>query len=91
MKQDENYLPNINLRMQLSKANVTREYMDNLGNGVKLYDTLEDMVKANYPELLENKECNHLYHYYWKKGKCKGSKCSLCGHFNKELKPIISQ
>jgi hypothetical protein len=51
MKQDENYFPSIALRMTLSKEGVTREYLDRLSSPSELYDTVDDMIKANYPNL----------------------------------------
>jgi hypothetical protein len=33
--------------------------------------------------------CNHVYNYYWHNGKCKGSKCILCNHIDKKIKPKI--
>ena len=52
MKQDEMRIPNLRMRMALSSANVTREYMDALNCKTGLYNTLEDMVQANFPELI---------------------------------------
>jgi len=51
MKQDENRLPSIALRIALSQNNVTVGYLDNLSSPAPLYDTVSDMIKANYPEL----------------------------------------
>lgn len=53
MKQDENRFPSNMLRIHLSKNNITREYLDSLHSPVPLYSTVEEMVFANYPELLE--------------------------------------
>ena len=33
--------------------------------------------------------CKHIYNYYWKRGKCKGSKCILCGNLDRNLKPNV--
>lgn len=52
IKQDEKYLPSIALRIALSQNNVTREYMDSLSSPKPLYETVDDMIKANYPEIL---------------------------------------
>lgn len=58
MKQDENRLPSIALRMQLSKHNITVEYLDSLKCSSPLYKDVREMIQANYPELLihEKKE-----------------------------------
>ena len=32
----------------------------------------------------------HVFNYYWKHGKCKGSICILCGHIDKTLKPQVN-
>jgi hypothetical protein len=50
MKQDERYFPSIALRMSLSKHKITRDYLDKLNSPSPLFDTVEEMVKANYPE-----------------------------------------
>ena len=55
MKQDENNFPSIALRMQLSKDNVTREYLDSLNSPSPLYKNVDAMIKANFPEILKNK------------------------------------
>jgi hypothetical protein len=34
--------------------------------------------------------CNHLYAFYWKRGKCKGSRCSLCYNIDKNYNPYTS-
>lgn len=51
IKQVEKDLPNINLRLDLSRNNVTREYLDNIGSGVELFETIDEMIEANYPEI----------------------------------------
>lgn len=48
MKQDENNFPSIKLRMSLSANNVNREYLDSLHCKTGLYDSVEEMIKANY-------------------------------------------
>lgn len=53
MKQDENRFPSISLRIKLSKENVTREYLDALHCKSELYENVNAMVEANYPELLQ--------------------------------------
>jgi hypothetical protein len=44
---------------------------------------------AAKPLLGDVSSCKHLYSYYWKRGKCKGSKCSLCGNLDRTLKPNV--
>lgn len=51
MKQDEHNFPNINLRLSLSKNNITRKYLDALHCNVELYESVADMIKANYPKI----------------------------------------
>lgn len=51
MKQDDAGLPSIRLRLALSKEGVTREYMDKLHSPSPLFDSVEEMAKANYPEV----------------------------------------
>lgn len=52
MKQDENRFPSIMLRISLSKNNITREYLDALHSPSPLYNNVEEMIEANYPEIL---------------------------------------
>lgn len=54
MKQDENDFPSIMLRLALSKANITRKYLDKLNSPAPLYKTVKDMIRANFPALLRN-------------------------------------
>jgi hypothetical protein len=49
--QDRRGLPSIALRVELSKAGITREYMDKLSSPAPLYDDIEQMCTANFPEL----------------------------------------
>ncbi len=42
------------------------------------------------PIVMRCLEGKHIYSYYWKRGKCKGSKCSLCGNLDRTLKPNIA-
>ena len=49
IKQDENRFPSISLRISLSKNNITREYLDKLKSPSELYDSVDDMIEANYP------------------------------------------
>jgi hypothetical protein len=53
MKQDENRFPSISLRIALIKHNVNRKYLDSLNSPARLYRTVKEMIKANYPELLK--------------------------------------
>ncbi len=53
MKQDENRLPSIMLRIALSKHNITREYLDSLHSPAPLFNTVKEMIKANFPQLLK--------------------------------------
>lgn len=53
IKQDENRLPSIMLRIALSKHNVTREYLDSLHSPAPLYKDVKTMIKANFPQLLK--------------------------------------
>lgn len=55
MMQDKNYFPNINLRLSLSKNNVTRDYLDKLLCKLPLYKTTKEMIRANFPELLKKR------------------------------------
>lgn len=54
MKQDENRLPSIMLRIALSTHNITREYMDSLKSPAPLFKNVREMIKANFPEILKN-------------------------------------
>lgn len=54
MMQDKNRLPSIMLRMSLSSHNVTREYLDSLHCKSEMFETTNDMIHANFPELLNN-------------------------------------
>lgn len=51
MMQDKNNFPSIMLRIQLSKQNVTREYLNSLKCKSELFSTTKEMVKANYKQL----------------------------------------
>ena len=55
MKQDENRLPSIMLRVALSANKITREYMDSLHSPAPLFKDVKTMIKANFPELLKTK------------------------------------
>lgn len=51
IKQDENNFPSIALRMELTKQGVTRDYLDGLSSPAPMYDTVSQMIEANYPEI----------------------------------------
>ena len=51
INQDNNRLPSIRLRMALSKAGITREYMDKLHCKSPMFETVQEMAEANFPEL----------------------------------------
>jgi len=53
IKQDENRLPSISLRIALSKHDITRDYMDKLHSPAPLYKSVREMIKANYPHILK--------------------------------------
>lgn len=52
MNQDERSFPNINLRLKLSKEDITRKYLDSLKCSSERFATIEEMIEANFPELL---------------------------------------
>lgn len=54
MDQDKRNFPSIMLRISLSKNNVTREYLDSLSCIGGLYESVDEMCEANYPELLNS-------------------------------------
>lgn len=57
--QDRRNLPSIQLRMSLSKYKVTREYLDNLSTKNELYDSIQEMASANFPDkFLHDKTLN---------------------------------
>lgn len=56
MKQDENRLPSIALRIALSTHKVTREYLDSLHSPAPLYENVKAMIKANFPKLLKQRK-----------------------------------
>jgi hypothetical protein len=53
MDQDRRYFLSIALRIKMSKDGITREYLDALHSPIPLYDSMEDMIEANYPELIK--------------------------------------
>lgn len=56
MKQDENRLPSIMLRIALSKHKIDRKYFDSLHSPAPLFKTVKEMIKANFPQLLKRKQ-----------------------------------
>lgn len=50
MNQEKRRLPSIALRLSLSKNNVTAEYLDQLHCNTPMFDTVEEMCRANFPE-----------------------------------------
>lgn len=52
MDQDKRNHPSIKLRISLSQNNVTRQYLDGLKCKSKTYNSVKEMIKANYPQLL---------------------------------------
>jgi len=52
MLQEQHGFPNINLRLKLLKNNVDRTYLDKLHCKAPLYSSVEDMIRANFPDLL---------------------------------------
>lgn len=51
--QDKRNFPSIALRMALVKASIGRKYLDKLKSKFPLYNSVREMIKANYPELLK--------------------------------------
>jgi hypothetical protein len=52
MNQDERGFPSIALRVALMRHEVTRDYLDSLRSPAPLYKSVQDIVRANFPELL---------------------------------------
>jgi hypothetical protein len=52
MNQDARRFPNLSLRLLLSRKNITREYLDQLHCKAPMFESTEEMIMANYPELL---------------------------------------
>lgn len=50
INQNNRRLPSIALRLQLSKQNITREYLDQLHCKTPMFDTIEEMCQANFPD-----------------------------------------
>lgn len=51
MKQDEKRMPNLNLRIAIMRNEVSVEYLDSLHCKSELYESVDKMIEANYPEL----------------------------------------
>lgn len=51
MMQDKNRFPSIALRIKLSQDGVTRKYLDSLHSPVEMFETTQEMIEENYPEL----------------------------------------
>ena len=51
MNQDKRGFPSLALRVSLTKNNVTKEYLENLKCKSPMYDSVEEMCYANFPEL----------------------------------------
>src|ERR1035437_6274972 len=51
MNQEKRNLPNINLRLQLAEKNVTRKYLEGLKCKSEMFDTIEEMSLANFPDI----------------------------------------
>jgi len=49
--QDKRYFPSLSLRIDLSRNNVDRSYLNNLKSPVPLYNSIREMAYANYPQL----------------------------------------
>ena len=52
MNQDERNFPNLNLRLLLSKKGISRDYLDNLKCSSEMYNSIQEMIESNFPELL---------------------------------------
>lgn len=51
IKQDERNFPSIALRITLLKHKVDRGYLDKLNSPSPLFESVDEMIIANYPEL----------------------------------------
>ena len=54
MNQDKRRFPSIMLRMKISKEDISMAYFDKLKCKSPMFDTVQEMCKANYSELNEN-------------------------------------
>lgn len=53
MDQDKRGFPSISLRISLSKNSVDRKYLDKLSCKSAMFKNINEMVKANYPYLID--------------------------------------
>ncbi len=56
MLQDKNYFPSMALRLELTFQGIDRTYLDALNSPSPLYESVEEMCAANYPDLLSNSD-----------------------------------
>lgn len=49
--QDKRNFPSIKLRILLSENNVSREYLNGIHSSVEMFESIEQMSVANYPEI----------------------------------------
>lgn len=54
-QRDRNF-PSINLRLVLIKKRINYSYTEGLKSPVQLYQTIEEMILANYPEILNKNQ-----------------------------------
>lgn len=50
--QDRRRFPSIALRLLLSRTGVGRNILDKLDNNTNLYESIEEMIEANFPDCL---------------------------------------
>jgi len=62
INQDKRNQPNINLRLMLLKSGVKRDYLDKLKSNTEMFETIEEMVKTNYPN--DKSERNQKRRYF---------------------------
>lgn len=53
INQESRGLPNINLRILLLKEKIDRKYLDQLVLDDTMYQSIEEMAKANFPEIIK--------------------------------------
>lgn len=51
MNQDKRHFPSIALRIQLSNQHIHRKYLDSLHCKSEMFESVQEMCEANYPEL----------------------------------------
>lgn len=66
MDQDKRDFPNLNLRLDLINKGITRKFLDSLKCESDLYESIEAMVEANFPEILEERMPSRDINYYVK-------------------------